>query len=197
MTTTFSPRFWAHCWATVNPKNPEPTTTRSAFTHSPKVWTPTSGYPSNLAVPHEASRVRRQVRDICRGLEQPHRGCVVDVDHREVCRDVGPAGLSDVGQRHLRCSKNRTGQGLSAPVGCHRDRDLPLPLAPEVPADGADRADGVLDHQEHPVGSGQAGLEPGLVLEPRDRVAVARAGSGAWVVAPLPEEPRVVHSCWA
>src|SRR5450759_1878321 len=106
MTTTFSPRFWAHCCATVSPKNPEPTTTRSAFTHSPKVWTPTSGYRSNLAEPHEASRVRRQVRDIGRGLEQPHRGGVVDVDDRQVCRDSGPTRVcparpSPPGQGHL------------------------------------------------------------------------------------------------
>src|SRR5450759_6042591 len=91
MTTTFRPRFSAHCWATVNPKKPEPTTTRSAFTHSPNVWSSTSGYPSSLAEPHEASRVRWCVREIARGLEQPHRRSVVDVDHREVCRHAGLA----------------------------------------------------------------------------------------------------------
>src|SRR5450756_1299002 len=84
-TTTFSPRFCAHCCAMVNPKNPEPTMTRSAFTHSPKVWTSKSGYPSIFAKPHEASRVRRQVGKISRGLEQPHRGLVVDA----VVRDLG------------------------------------------------------------------------------------------------------------
>src|SRR6185436_552029 len=55
MTTTFSPRSSAHRCATVSPKKPEPTTTRSAFTYSPgvdvRVWMSTSGYPSSDRLP--------------------------------------------------------------------------------------------------------------------------------------------------
>src|SRR5450631_3574764 len=127
-TTTLSPRFCAHCCATVSPKNPEPTMTRSAFTHTPKVWASQSGYPSSFAKPHEACRVRRQVGHVAGCLEQPHRGLVADVDHRKIRLDAGLARARGPGRAvrkgDLGGPEQGAGQGLAASLRRHRDGDL-------------------------------------------------------------------------